>query len=60
MLVSAPTPCTLPHPAVTRFARPQSMGKSLTFRGAVYEATDKLRRHRCRDSLCQNHMNKVG
>ena len=37
----------------------QSMGKSLTFRGAVYEATDKLRRHRCRDPLCQTHILKV-
>ncbi|KAK7080400.1 hypothetical protein SK128_021199 [Halocaridina rubra] len=36
-----------------------SMGKSLTFRGAVYEATDKLRRHRCRDPLCDTHIWKV-
>ncbi|XP_076041483.1 glutamate receptor ionotropic, NMDA 2B-like isoform X2 [Oratosquilla oratoria] len=36
-----------------------SMGKSLTFRGAVYEAQDKLRRHRCRDPLCDTHIWKV-
>ena len=35
------------------------MGKSLSFRGAVYEATDKLRRHRCRDPLCDTHIWKV-
>lgn len=35
------------------------MGKSLTFRGAVYEAQDKLRRHRCRDPLCDTHIWKV-
>ncbi|XP_050698141.1 glutamate receptor ionotropic, NMDA 2B-like [Eriocheir sinensis] len=36
-----------------------SMGKSLTFRGAVYEATTKLRRHRCRDPLCDTHIWRV-
>ncbi|XP_042887284.1 glutamate receptor ionotropic, NMDA 2B-like isoform X3 [Penaeus japonicus] len=36
-----------------------SMGKSLTFRGAVFEAQDKLRRHRCRDPLCDTHIWKV-
>ncbi|CAL4139116.1 unnamed protein product, partial [Meganyctiphanes norvegica] len=36
-----------------------SMGKSLTFRGAVWEAQDKLRRHRCRDPLCDTHIWKV-
>ena len=35
------------------------MGKSLSFRGAVYEATDKLRRHRCTDPLCDTHIWKV-
>ena len=35
------------------------MGKSLTFRGAVYEAQDKLRRHRCTDPLCDSHIWKV-
>nr|XP_053630446.1 glutamate receptor ionotropic, NMDA 2A-like [Cherax quadricarinatus] len=36
-----------------------SMGKSLTFRGAVFEAQNKLRRHRCRDPLCDTHIWKV-
>ncbi|XP_076057094.1 glutamate ionotropic receptor NMDA type subunit 2 isoform X2 [Oratosquilla oratoria] len=36
-----------------------SMGKSLTFRGAVFEAQDKLRRHRCRDPICDTHIWKV-
>ncbi|CAH1137809.1 unnamed protein product [Phyllotreta striolata] len=36
-----------------------SMGKSLTFRGAVYEAQDILRNHRCKDPLCDTHLWKV-
>ncbi|XP_049809424.1 glutamate receptor ionotropic, NMDA 2B [Schistocerca nitens] len=36
-----------------------SMGKSLTFRGAVYEAQDLLRHHRCSDPLCDTHLWKV-
>uniref|UniRef100_A0A182IWF8 Uncharacterized protein n=1 Tax=Anopheles atroparvus TaxID=41427 RepID=A0A182IWF8_ANOAO len=36
-----------------------SMGKSLTFRGAVYEATEILRRHRCTDPICDTHLWKV-
>ncbi|XP_071052349.1 glutamate receptor ionotropic, NMDA 2B isoform X6 [Onthophagus taurus] len=36
-----------------------SMGKSLTFRGAVYEAQDILRNHRCRDPICDTHLWKV-
>lgn len=36
-----------------------SMGKSLTFRGAVYEATEILRRHRCNDPICDTHLWKV-
>nr|QHN69191.1 ionotropic receptor 10 [Sirex nitobei] len=36
-----------------------SMGKSLTFRGAVYEAQDILRHHRCRDPICDTHLWKV-
>ncbi|XP_029052428.1 glutamate ionotropic receptor NMDA type subunit 2 isoform X2 [Osmia lignaria lignaria] len=36
-----------------------SMGKSLTFRGAVYEAQDILRYHRCRDPICDTHLWKV-
>lgn len=35
------------------------MGKSLTFRGAVYEAQDILRNHRCRDPICDTHLWKV-
>lgn len=33
-----------------------SMGKSLTFRGAVYEATDQLKNHRCSDPLCDSQL----
>ncbi|CAH1283217.1 unnamed protein product [Diabrotica balteata] len=36
-----------------------SMGKSLTFRGAVYEAQDILRNHRCKDPICDTHLWKV-
>ncbi|XP_046474039.1 glutamate receptor ionotropic, NMDA 2B isoform X1 [Neodiprion pinetum] len=36
-----------------------SMGKSLTFRGAVYEAQDILRYHRCRDPICDTRTWKV-
>ncbi|XP_066592276.1 glutamate receptor ionotropic, NMDA 2B isoform X2 [Prorops nasuta] len=36
-----------------------SMGKSLTFRGAVYEAQDIMRHHRCRDPVCDTHLWKV-
>nr|AIG13078.1 NMDA receptor subunit 2 variant C1 [Diploptera punctata] len=36
-----------------------SMGKSLTFRGAVFEAQDILRHHRCRDPICDTHLWKV-
>ncbi|CAM1303375.1 GRIN2B (predicted) [Pycnogonum litorale] len=36
-----------------------SMGKSLTFRGAVYEAQDWIKRHRCRDPLCDTQLWKV-
>lgn len=35
------------------------MGKSLTFRGAVYEAQDILKHHRCRDPICDTHLWKV-
>lgn len=35
------------------------MGKSLTFRGAVFEAQDILRHHRCRDPICDTHLWKV-
>ncbi|BET03077.1 glutamate receptor, ionotropic, n-methyl d-aspartate epsilon [Nesidiocoris tenuis] len=36
-----------------------SMGKSLTFRGAVFEAQDILRHHRCQDPICDTHLWKV-
>lgn len=36
-----------------------SMGKSLTFRGAVYEATEILKNHRCSDPICDTHLWKV-
>ncbi|KAK7793907.1 hypothetical protein R5R35_003584 [Gryllus longicercus] len=36
-----------------------SMGKSLTFRGAVFEAQDILRHHRCTDPICDTHLWKV-
>lgn len=36
-----------------------SMGKSLTFRGAVFEAQDILKNHRCRDPICDTHLWKV-
>nr|XP_053627489.1 glutamate receptor ionotropic, NMDA 2B-like [Cherax quadricarinatus] len=36
-----------------------SMGKSLSFRGAVLEAQDVLRTHRCQDPLCDTHLWKV-
>lgn len=37
----------------------KSVGKSLTFRGAVYEAQDILRHHRCKDPICDTHLWKV-
>ncbi|XP_043223940.1 glutamate receptor ionotropic, NMDA 2B-like isoform X2 [Amphibalanus amphitrite] len=36
-----------------------NMGKSLTFRGAVYEAQDIIKYHRCRDPICDTHLLKV-
>ncbi|KFM73571.1 Glutamate [NMDA] receptor subunit epsilon-1, partial [Stegodyphus mimosarum] len=36
-----------------------SMGKSLSFRGAVYEATDMLRHHRCKDPVCDTQLWKT-
>ncbi|XP_020280170.1 glutamate receptor ionotropic, NMDA 2B isoform X3 [Pseudomyrmex gracilis] len=36
-----------------------SVGKSLTFRGAVYEAQDILRHHRCKDPICDTRLWKV-
>lgn len=36
-----------------------SMGKSLTFRGAVFEATEILKHHKCTDPICDTHLWKV-
>ncbi|XP_037796570.1 glutamate receptor ionotropic, NMDA 2B-like isoform X2 [Penaeus monodon] len=36
-----------------------SMGKSLSFPGAVFESQDVLRAHRCQDPLCDTHLWKV-
>ncbi|XP_050721991.1 glutamate receptor ionotropic, NMDA 2B-like [Eriocheir sinensis] len=36
-----------------------SMGKSLSLRGAVQEAQDVLRTHRCQDPLCDTHLWRV-
>ncbi|XP_067640848.1 glutamate receptor ionotropic, NMDA 2B isoform X2 [Eurosta solidaginis] len=36
-----------------------SMGKALTFRGAVFEATEILKTHRCNDPICDTHLWKV-
>ncbi len=35
------------------------MGKSLTFRGTVYEASELMRTHRCKDPICDTHLWKV-
>lgn len=37
----------------------QSMGKSLTFRGTVYEASELLKNHRCKDPICDTNLWKV-
>ncbi|XP_054718947.1 glutamate receptor ionotropic, NMDA 2B-like [Uloborus diversus] len=36
-----------------------SMGKSLSFRGAVYEATDLIKHHRCKDPVCDTMLWKT-
>ncbi|KAG8193277.1 hypothetical protein JTE90_027021 [Oedothorax gibbosus] len=36
-----------------------SMGKSLSFRGAVFEATDLLKHHRCKDPVCDTQLWKT-
>ena len=41
------------------FIKFQSVGKSLTFRGAAYEASELLRTHRCKDPICDTHLWKV-
>lgn len=35
------------------------VGKSLTFRGAVFEAQEILKNHRCSDPICDTHLWKV-
>lgn len=35
------------------------MGKSLTFRGAVYEASELMKNHRCNDPICDTNLWKV-
>lgn len=44
---------------LSKFFFDQSMGKSLTFRGAVFEAQDILKHHRCKDPICDTHLWKV-
>ena len=35
------------------------MGKSLTFRDAVFETQDRLKSHRCRDAICRLHLRRL-
>ena len=35
------------------------MGKSLTFRGTVYEASELVKAHRCKDPICDTNLWKV-
>ena len=35
------------------------MGKSLTFRGTVYEASELMKTHKCKDPICDTHLWKV-
>ena len=35
------------------------MGKTLTFRGTVYEASELMKTHRCKDPICDTHLWKV-
>ena len=35
------------------------MGKSLTFRGTVFEASELMKTHRCKDPICDTHLWKV-
>ena len=37
----------------------QSIGTSLTFRGTVYEASELLRNHKCKDPICDTNLWKV-
>ncbi|XP_023233339.1 glutamate receptor ionotropic, NMDA 2A-like [Centruroides sculpturatus] len=36
-----------------------SMGKSLSFRGAVFEAQDMIKHHRCKDPICDTQLWKA-
>ncbi|XP_046449202.1 glutamate receptor ionotropic, NMDA 2B-like isoform X2 [Daphnia pulex] len=36
-----------------------NMGKSLTFRDAVFETQDRLKSHRCRDAICRLHLRRL-
>ena len=35
------------------------MGKSLTFRGTVFEAAELMKNHRCNDPICDTNLWKV-
>lgn len=35
------------------------LGNALNFRGAVYEAQEILKNHRCTDPICDTHLWKV-
>ncbi|XP_071745795.1 glutamate receptor ionotropic, NMDA 2D isoform X2 [Lepeophtheirus salmonis] len=37
----------------------QSMGKTLTFRGTVYEASQLMKMHRCKDPICDSNLMRV-
>ena len=43
----------------TSSAEIQSVGKSLTFRGAAFEASELMKTHRCKDPICDTHLWKV-
>ena len=40
--------------------RRQSVGKSLTFRGTVFEANHLIKSHKCADPVCDTQLLKVG
>jgi len=35
------------------------MGKALTFRGTVYEASELMKTHRCKDPICDTNLWRV-
>lgn len=49
----------LSHSVVNKPLVYNLLGKSLTFRGAVYEAQEILKNHRCTDPICDTHLWKV-